>query len=262
MDGEADTDMDDELETEIDDDEDEETYALARVGSTGSMDNIKEDFNRTAASRATGFMGKNSELTWMQRLRSHAEFGAEVSEGTEPFLGHIDTSNNVASLQEPSLQPLSESTYHCDDLSMLILDHVDPYAVPPRHVADSLFKSYLETVHPAFPIIGRTTFLNQYRTYYSKNVQAGPDWLAILNLIFAIGARYSHLIQADWKGDEKEHLIYFTRARTLGFKADSIFDHAGLQRIQIAGLMAFYLTAINQINRYPSPPGPALTCPL
>lgn len=216
--------------------------SLARVGSTRSLGHINEDFNRTAATRATGFMGKNSELAWMQRLKREADVGPGFGEEDMPML-------NVASSQENLQHPISESTYHCDDLSMLVLDHVEPYEVPSRPTADRLFEHYLDTVHPSFPIIGKTTFLDQYRTYLSTNLQAGANWLAILNLIFAIGAKYSRLIRADWGGKEGDDVIYFTRARLLGFNTDSILDHAGLQSVQVAGLIAFYLSAIDQISR-------------
>jgi hypothetical protein len=252
-----DEELEDESDREVEDDGDESaggagTHDLARVDSTGSLSHVNEDFNRTTVSRATGFMGKSSELTWMQRLKKEAEHNPEVSEEAMSIIGQINFRINSPSLQENMHHPISESTYHRDDVSMLILDPVEPYERPPRHTADLLFKCYLDTVHPSFPIIGKTTFVGQYRNYYSKTVQTGVNcnWVAILNLIFAIGAIYSRLIQADWRGNEHDHLIYFTRARLLAFNADSILDHAGLQSVQVTGLMAFYLAAINQINRY------------
>ncbi len=254
LDDESDREVEGESDREVEDDANEgaggaETHVMARVGSTASLGHVDEDFDRMAA-RATGFMGKSSELSWMQRLKKEAEHSPGVSEEAMPMIGHMDFSINSSSLQENMHHPINESTYHCDDLSMLLLDQVEPYETPPRHTADLLFNCYLDTVHPAFPILGKTSFLSQYRTYYSKSVQTGVNWLAILNLIFAIGAKYSRLSQADWRGNENDHLIYFTRARLLAFKADSILDHAGLQSVQVTGLMAFYLTAINQINRY------------
>lgn len=85
--------------------------------------------------------------------------------------------------------PLTESTYHCDNIPLVIPDHVQVYQLPARGTADALLASYLESVHPAFPIIGRKTFVNQYRTFYDNpNLKTGPAWLAILNLIFAISA--------------------------------------------------------------------------
>ena len=154
---------------------------------------------------------------------------------------------------EPGLgfAPISEASYHCDDLTLTPPDQVDPFEVPPQATANMLFQSYLETVHPAFPIIGTNTFISQYQAFQLSQNQSkiNHNWLAILNLIFAIGAKYSHLIQAEWSGDEIDHLVYFTRARILGFNSDAILGHAELQKVQITGLMSFYLMALNQINR-------------
>ena len=40
-----------------------------------------------------------------------------------------------------------------------------------------------------------------------------------MNILFAVGAKYSHLIGAEWRGDQRDHLIYMTRAvHLLGLK--------------------------------------------
>ena len=149
----------------------------------------------------------------------------------------------------PEMYPISQLTYHCDDLPISISDEVDQYEMPQKEIAYLLFQSYLDTVHPEFPIIGKTTFSSQFETHYEHLRARNHDWLAILNMVFAIGARYSHLTQAPWRGDERDHLIYFTRARMLGHGTDAILDPPSMQRIQIAGLLAFYLISVNQIGR-------------
>ena len=204
------------------------------------MDRINEDFNKSKETRATGFMGKNSEITWLQRLRTE-------SSGSPPWEGSQQPSDRSLSPHtETHRGPVSDSTYHCDDLAIRPPGPVDTFALPPKHIADALFHSYLETVHPSFPILGKMTFTAQYSTIYdSNNVQLAHSWLAILNLVFAIGARYARLTQVDL-GD---HLLYFSRARILGFNGDTIFGHAELQRVQVAGLMAFYFVATSQISR-------------
>lgn len=240
-----------------------ESQITARVGSTGSLDRINEDYNRSAATRATGFMGKSAEVTWMRRLKKRqARLGSESVEDEDDDGGQASLSfahglhhpNNTIYNNAEGSPPVSESTYHCDDLTVLIPDQVDPFEIPPRHTAYALYQTYVDTVHPAFPIIGEVTFTNQVQTFLDNDkINTGHNWLAILNLIFAIAAKYSHLVQAEWRGDERDHLIYFTRARILGFNGETILDHAELQRVQLTGLMAFYLMAINQINRYATP---------
>jgi hypothetical protein len=47
---------------------------------------------------------------------------------------------------------------------------------------------------------------------------------AHVNLIFAIGAKYSHLVGADWAGNERDHVLYMTRAvHLLGLKNSVMF---------------------------------------
>lgn len=241
------------LGDEDSDEPDGETQVSARAGSTESLDHINEDFNLNSATRATGFIGKNSELTWIQRLKKETTNKFDTDDEAKPTL-QADNDQNPASLHPDFLSadttPIHESTYHCDDLTISIPDIVDPNDVPPRPIADALFHIYLDTVHPSFPIIGRLNFVSQYQRFIeAPTINTGDSWKAILNLIFAIGAKYSHLVQAEWRGDERDHLIYFTRARMLGFNADSVLDHSDLQGVQITGLMSFYLTATNQINR-------------
>lgn len=232
---------------------DGETQVSARVGSTRSLDQIHEDYNLNGATRATGFVGKTSEVTWMQRLKRRTTFGSDDSDDEQATLTPGEGGDSTSAHQGEfwsALTPVHESTYHCDDLTVFFPGQVEPHDMPSRQIADSLYHVYLDTVHPAFPIIGKTNFTNQYRRFFeTPNIAAGDSWKAILNLVLAIGAKYSHLIQAEWRGDESDHLVYFTRARMLGFNSDSILGHADLQRVQITGLMSFYLTAVNQINR-------------
>lgn len=237
-----------------------EYKASARAGSTSSLDCIDEDYNLNPAARATGYQGKNSELTWMQRLKRQTAQNEEEKDDDDDD----DDDGDEASLLDGQISPIlhndhfdsgftpvRESDYHCDDLTLTPPGLVDQFEVPPQATANVLFQCYLETVHPVFPIIGKSTFISQYQAFQSSQDQMkiNQNWLAILNLIFAIGAKYSHLIQAEWSGDGRDHLVYFTRARMLGFNWDAILGHAELQRVQITGLMSFYLMAENQINR-------------
>lgn len=44
-------------------------------------------------------------------------------------------------------------------------------------------------------------------------------WRTQMNLLLAIGAKYSHLVGAEWRGDDRDHLLYMTRAvNLLGLK--------------------------------------------
>ncbi|KAJ5211775.1 uncharacterized protein N7498_003421 [Penicillium cinerascens] len=210
------------------------------IGSLEAIDRVEEDLNRTEKSRATGFMGKNSEVTWMQRLQREAEHRSRGLPGSlEP---------GQSKRQDDDLA-LHAVNYHLDDMDISVPGPVELYGMPPREHADQLFDDYLRTVHPFFPIINRPLFRAQYKTFFESNAQPGDKWLAILNMIFAIGAKHAHLIEAPWAGDEKDHLMYLTRARILSMNGDVLFSHPDLQQVQVEGLVAFYLLSSDQINR-------------
>jgi hypothetical protein len=66
----------------------------------------------------------------------------------------------------------------------------------------------------------------------------------IHSLVFAIGARYSHLIAAEWQADDHDHLVYMWRAvhlLQLG-TMDTLFSQPDKSLIQVS----FYLTRRTQ----------------
>jgi len=199
-------------------------------------------------------MGKNSEITWLQRVRQENRYGdAEVAPHGDETRQRISSTPGDAQKPLAEADPgfsINDTSYHLDDVSITTFEAVDPYEMPNREAAQHLFNAYITRVHPSFPIVGKLNLSNQFQKYISGTVQRPPEkWLAIINLIFAIGATYSHLIKAEWAGDERDHLIYFTRARMLSMNSETIFRHPDLQQIQILGLMTFYLVCISQINR-------------
>ncbi|MCJ1473494.1 hypothetical protein MMC13_002145 [Lambiella insularis] len=236
--------------------EDGETEVSAAVGSIGSLDCINEDFNRNEDSRATGFMGKTSEVTWMHRMKDQLRINsppgdAQNKDSYETQLRLSQSNGDHPGTSQPlENNGVADSAYNCDDLSLLSVDQVEPYELPPRKTVEFLLQTYLDSVHPTFPIVGKLKFTSQVRSFFDDNrSRPGKLWLAILNLVFAVAAKYSHLVQSESRGDERDHLIYFTRARALSMDADSLLAQPDLQRVQIAALMAFYLLAISQINR-------------
>lgn len=239
-----------------------ESEVSAGKGSNGAADRTDEDFTREQA-RSTGFLGKNSEVTWLQRLRRENEDGGQAGDRQSQRMADITFSTSSVSSQRahgdrPSgpfperkyASPVHDSSYHLDDMSISTFEAVDPYEIPTSEVAHQLFNAYIVRVHPSFPVIGKLNLTDQFHRFISGVVPRPPDqWLAIVNLIFAISAKYSHLVQADWKGDDRDHLIYFTRARLLSMNSETMFQHPDLQQIQILGLTSFYFMCTSQINR-------------
>lgn len=51
----------------------------AGAGSTGNLDQTREDLNTTSISDPTGFMGKNSEVAWIKRFEDLAQLASQRS---------------------------------------------------------------------------------------------------------------------------------------------------------------------------------------
>lgn len=145
------------------------------VVPSGAVDYTEEDFNRDEKAQAMGFVGEHSEMAWLYRLKRYLD------------LGNCNTPTGIA--ERPSI---SSVNFFQDDSGILILDDTDLVRRPPQHTANKLVDAYFHFVHPEFPIIGRTVFLNQYRSFYANpNVRPGRRWVVLLNLVFAIAIRLS-----------------------------------------------------------------------
>jgi hypothetical protein len=211
------------------------------VGSLEAVDIVDEDLNRDAATRATGFMGKPSQVVWMQRLVSK-----DLEQNSPETSRQCRAGWNAS--RRSTKDTLASVSYHLDDLDIDSKVGFDPYALPSKDLADELFSAYLETVHHSFPIIRCTVFREQYRRFFeSMPVNPGNKWLAVLNMIFAIGSKYRQL--AYGLAVDEDDQVYFNRARTLSFNGDTLLAHSDLQQIQIEGLIAFYLVSVGQVNR-------------
>lgn len=235
------------LSTPQNETEADESSPLSSIGSLEAIDRVEEDLNRTKHTQATGFMGKSSEITWMQRLQREAEQSARGNPGTlESYQDEDEEAKDRFSLHALN--------YHLDDLDISVPEPVQLYRTPSRHLANQLFDDYLKTVHPFFPIISKPLFRSQFQTFFDSPsrpgaARPGDKWLAILNAIFAIAAKHAHLTRAPWRGEENDHLVYLTRARLLSMNGEVLFSHPDLQQVQVEALIAFYLLASDQINR-------------
>ncbi|RHZ67268.1 hypothetical protein CDV55_102357 [Aspergillus turcosus] len=217
------------------------------VGSLNAIDMVEEDLNRSQKTRATGYFGKNSEVSWMQKLEDEAENRSRMFDGNFEMLGLDEQSppqkNDV---------PIATMSYHLDDLNIPLMDDVDPYDLPPKELADRFFAAYMDSVHPAFEVIRKTIFVTQYRQFFKQPSKPPRRWLAILNMIFALGCRYCLLLNdgAGVASDEDwDDLVYFNRARKLCLGETALFEHTDLQQIQVEILVALYLVVLGQINR-------------
>lgn len=117
--------------------------------------------------------------------------------------------------------------FSLDDQGIHLPDVGNPFHLPNESIANDLFLAYRNTVHFAYPLLTRSVGA-QLHTYYlsvrnQRSVQLPPRWFAIVNLVFAIGARYSRLIDPDLDQDASQATIYVSRAyKLLGLNETAI----------------------------------------
>jgi hypothetical protein len=258
-----------------------EAHYPASVGSNEDLDFIDEDYLRSRESRETGYLGINSEVRWLKSVQREMALGDSEPPGL-PY-GPPGRDREAQTLRSDAFQerrksgkrsymrPLAETTFYLDTDSLDLPVVVDPLQLPSAEVAAQLFSCFMRTVHDSFPILPKT-FDKQFEKYFQAARQGArlqvPDkWLVILNLVFAIGSRFSHLINAEWRGDEREHLVYMTRAiRLMGQDTSVIYlaapDLGGIQVVDRTrcglqtcanslqtGLLSFYYLVIGHVSK-------------
>jgi hypothetical protein len=200
----------------------------------GDIEYAKEYYDCDQRVQAMGYVGEHSERVWLYRLIRDLELG-KAAPGEE----NVESSS------------ISSVNYFQDESNIVPLEDVDLLGHPHQHIADQLVDGYFQTVHSTFPFIEKTAFLHQYRSFYSnRNKRPEKRWLAILNLIMAISARHSLLVDDQSLGNHDQHRVYFSRSWQLGMSGSILSDDLNLQQVQIEALTAFYLLSIGQVHQY------------
>lgn len=153
-----------------------EAYVTASVGSNEDLDHLDEDLMRDHGSRATGYIGLNSEVQWLRSAQRQTE-----DTGAEPYgqpHGPPGSTQNAARersdalharrddtkehSRQGSMKYMNDTTFYLDndDIDMDIF--LDPYEDPDPDVAERLLNCYFETVHPSFPLVSSATINCRY----------------------------------------------------------------------------------------------------
>jgi hypothetical protein len=144
----------------------------------------------------------------------------------------------------------SVSTFYLDGEGIEVDYSVDPYTLPKVEVAQRLLGRYMSTVQDVFPVLAKQVFTDQVRDYFTTTMppQVPEKWLAMLNLVFATGARFSYLTEADWQADRRDHIIYQSRPHLLNVDQSSLVHLPDLMRVQTTALFAFYAATVGNVN--------------
>jgi hypothetical protein len=198
---------------------------------------VREDVNQNLQSRAMGYIGKNSELAWMHNLDNEPT-SSDRQNPTEyrPSL--------------PSLRSIIPLSYFLDEHNISSDREANPYILPTRLWGNYLIATYLQTVDPSFPLIEKSLFTLQYEQAFSQTrSRPSKKWMAILNMILAIGTKYCQLSHSGPETDIDNDGIFFRRAMTLSSNDSVHCEHADIQQVQIESLASIYYLASDQINR-------------
>ena len=204
---------------------------------------MDEDFDENDVVRATGYHGKSSDIHWWRRANDQ-----------EPADSTMAESGKSSPEGSGAYRPLSVANYHLDDMEISSTSTVDAHEMPSPEVAHRLIQLYNESTQGEFPCVdGRwLAFLLEgalQESLHRSEALANPRQSADLNMIFAIGASYAHLT-GDAQGDERDHLLYFARARMLATARDPFVHHPDVQDVRLRALMGFYYLCSSQLNRY------------
>jgi hypothetical protein len=191
-------------------------YAPVSQDSNYDAEFLFEPAAQCAGAKETSYLGQICEVHWLRSLKTR--------------------------IQGPNSAPsqLSETNFHLDDAGIQLLHQDNPFHMPPGNLATVLLQCYLQTVHVVFPLVS-SGIEGQLNVYYKSmlkghNVHYSQRWYAIMNLIFAIGARFSRLINAEWHTDPLDESLYISRAcQLLGINDPAaMLANADLSLIQVS----------------------------
>lgn len=227
----------------------------ADAGSTGSLDVVNEDPDRHEAARATGFLGKSSAVAWVQRAKGVIE-------------SDQDSTSDLSPEDQENSNSYMKSTYLAEerDLPRVTMnDRIHPFDWPSADTIAHLVGAYWTTVHPSFLVLDRARFMADLQKFdvstlseysetgewrWSKSLsQEQQNWMSMANIVFAISARFAHLVGPDWSGSDNDHRIYMARARALGMETRILGSDPSIMQTTILALYGLYLITTDELSK-------------
>jgi hypothetical protein len=128
--------------------------------------------------------------------------------------------------------------------------------LPRRRNADDFLACYWEFTHPLFPVLHKPSFLKQYQTLWANEHEAevrdieslGLEELiftATLNLVFALGCKFSNLVAPAQKNSMSDEFYQKSRHLLLF----EVLDSTSLSLVQMMCLTGVYLQSTQHANR-------------
>ena len=140
--------------------------------------------------------------------------------------------------------------YHLDCHHLSEPEVRNAFVLPPKELADYLLHIFRSKVDTSFQIIRWGLFMDQYRRLFSESsINPGRRWLAVFNMILAIGRNFCRASQQDLHNHADED-VFFARAKSLNISDTVLFGYEDLQQVQVETLMALYFLTVSRVNRY------------
>jgi len=220
-----------------------EKRAASSVGSPGRQGELAHVVDLDGGVGASGFVGKMSEISWIQRA---AETISHQASTTHPDLAMGEVDHRITTAKDFS--------FWMDDVDLLAIDEdlVDPYEWPLADAAVILSEACFHALQGTFPFMLREEFLQTMFSYPQQRPMPSwgqRRWLALANLVWAVGAKWLQITKLEQQNAQDTHLLYYARARALGLDHRILFDHPDIERVQGIGLLAFYLLSNGSITR-------------
>lgn len=181
---------------------------------------------------------------------------------TVAFLRHVMPNQSRHGSVTPGTQPQSSSRASMDlktgnvpAAPDRIAARADGIAVlPMRRQADNFLLCYWEFIHPLFPVLHKPTFLRKYdrlwvegdkgQTQYDSEAEEAI-FTSTLNLVFALGCKFSGLIDASQKSSAADD--FYQRSRQ-SYPFD-ILDSTSISLVQMLILTGVYLQSTQHASR-------------
>jgi hypothetical protein len=244
----------------------DEAHILASVDSNEDLDSQDEDLLGQDETNRTGFLDRNIQVQWTRMLQRKLN-EHEVEPSNLPYPPLRDDEEAVDKRAQAfhkrveheersaSACPLGDFYFHLDHEVLAPLGNIDPDAMPPAEIAERLYGFYEKAVPTPFRILD-DQHGKQLQKYYEmvkrgSLLSVSANWKAIMNIVFAIGARFSHLIGAERRADDHDHLVYMSRA--VHFleltKFTALVSAPDITTIQATGLVSFHYLVIGHVSR-------------
>lgn len=192
-----------------------------------------------------------SHSFWASSLRTYLGEMQQKSlaRQSQPFPGSSDLRNLTPRVAHaPGSATIPESEGPLDNI-IPINSPVDNHV--PSQVADHLLDIYARLILPVFPIVGGLELRGLVESSTTKGKTYGYECSLKLNLVFAIASRHLLVVhENNLSGGLPNPSVFFSRAYHQNQSPDHFYMEPSLSQVQIAGLTAFYLICINQIDRY------------